>query len=134
MVRRPPRSTLTDTLVPYATLFRSPLPQGRHTGGPTDVFGFGIAATRNAAHNGCRREDLECAAHSSSGRAMPPRLLKLFLGLVAYGVSMVMMLQSDLGLMPWDVRSEEHTSELQSLMRISYAVFCLKKKKNNTSY
>src|SRR3546814_3939173 len=67
-----------------------PLPQGRHTGGPTDVFGFGIAATRNAAHNGCRREDLECAAHSSSGRAMPPRLLKLFLGLVAYGVSMVM--------------------------------------------
>src|SRR3546814_4729070 len=140
-----------------------PLPQGRHTGGPTDVFGFGIAATRNAAHNGCRREDLECAAHSSSGRAMPPRLLKLFLGLVAYGVSMVMMLQSDLGLMPWDVlhqglslqggwpmgrvtiavsfavllmwipirRSDEHTSELQSLMRISYAVFCLKKKKHN---
>src|SRR3546814_14063968 len=75
-----------------------PLPQGRHTGGPTDVFGFGIAATRNAAHNGCRREDPECAAHSSSGRAMPPRLLKLFLALVAYGVSMVMMLQSDLGL------------------------------------
>src|SRR3546814_6808089 len=134
-----------------------PLPQGRHTGGPTDVFGFGIAATRNAAHNGCRREDLECAAHSSSGRAMPPRLLKLFLGLVAYGVSMVMMLQSDLGLMPWDVlhqglslqggwpmgrvtiaRSEEHTSELQSLMRISYAVFCLKNKKQqhntNSSY
>src|SRR3546814_10065615 len=40
---------------------------------------------------------------SDLGRAMPPRLLKLFLGLVAYGVSMVMMLQSDLGLMPWDV-------------------------------
>src|SRR3546814_231674 len=72
-------------------------------GVPHDVFGFGIAATRNAAHNGGRREDLECAAHSSSGRAMPPRLLKLFLGLVVYGVSMVMMLQSDLGLMPWDV-------------------------------
>jgi uncharacterized membrane protein YczE len=38
-----------------------------------------------------------------TGRAMPSRLLKLFLGLIAYGVSMVMMLQSDLGLMPWDV-------------------------------
>src|SRR3546814_4196184 len=103
---------------------------------------------------------------------MPPRLLKLFLGLVAYGVSTVMMLQSDLGLMPWDVlhqglslqggwpmgratiavslavllmwipirqkpgfgtmRAEEHTSELQSLMRRSYAVFCLKKKNNHT--
>src|SRR3546814_4011136 len=72
-------------------------------GVPHDVFGFGIAATRNAAHNGGRREDLEGAAHSSSGRAMPPRLLTLFLGLVPYGVSMVMMLQSDLGLMPWDV-------------------------------
>src|SRR3546814_15656993 len=80
-----------------------PLPQGRHTGGPTDVFGFGIAATRNAAHNGCRREDLECAAPSASGRAMPPRLLKLFLGLVPYGVSQVMSLQSALGLMPWGV-------------------------------
>src|SRR3546814_10702169 len=131
---------------------------------PTDVFGFGIAATRNAAHNGCRREDLECAAPSASGRAMPPRLLKLFLGLVAYGVSMVMMLQSDLGMMPWDVlhqvlslqggwpmgrvtiavsfavllvwipirqRSEEHTSELQSLMRISYAFFCLKQQQKH---
>src|SRR3546814_20539014 len=79
-----------------------PLRQCRHTGGPTDVFGFGIAATRNAAHNGCRREDLECAAHSSSGRAMPPRLPKLFLGLVAYVVSMLMMLQSATWLMPCD--------------------------------
>src|SRR3546814_15621701 len=86
-----------------------PLPQGRHTGGPTDVFGFGIAATRNAAHNGCRREDLECAAHSSSGRAMPPRLPKPFLGLVASGVSMVMMLHSDLGLVPGDGLHQAHS-------------------------
>src|SRR3546814_19013859 len=63
-----------------------PLPQGRHTGGPTDVFGFGIAPTRNAPPNGSRREDLTCAAPSSTGPALPPRLPTLFLGRVASGV------------------------------------------------
>src|SRR3546814_14375617 len=69
MIRRPPRSTRTDTLFPYTTLFRSKPP---------------------------------CPAMAESPTPAPPG---------------------------W--RSEEHTSELQSLMRISYAVFCLKKKKLN---
>src|SRR3546814_9431127 len=71
MIRRPPRSTRTDTLFPYTTLFRS------------------------GGGQGCRR--------CGNRRAGPDRG-------------------------PRDARSEEHTSELQSLMRISYAVFCLKKK------
>src|SRR3546814_5702594 len=78
MIRRPPRSTRTDTLFPYTTLFRSP-------------------AAPAAAW--CR--PLERGAVGGAGR---PRL---------------------------PARSEEHTSELQSLMRISYAVFCLKKKKTS---
>src|SRR3546814_6231570 len=75
MIRRPPRSTRTDTLFPYTTLFRSMVSTGtpwtKHIAAAATVF---------------------CGA-----------------------------------------RSEEHTSELQSLMRISYAVFCLKKKKNTTT-
>src|SRR3546814_5552772 len=78
MIRRPPRSTRTDTLFPYTTLFRS----------------RGFTACFTAA-----------AARSISAVAARARLAT-----VAF------------------VRSEEHTSELQSLMRISYAVFCLKKK------
>src|SRR3546814_7053125 len=85
MIRRPPRSTRTDTLFPYTTLFRS----------PDAVTARG---TRHLA-------ELAAVARAG-GRAV------LFF-LVQRG----------------DCRSEEHTSELQSLMRISYAVFCLKKKK-----
>src|SRR3546814_11120264 len=76
MIRRPPRSTRTDTLFPYTTLFRSP------------------------------------RCHSRQGAARPAA--------TAW--------RRDAGPLPQQ-RSEEHTSELQSLMRISYAVFCLKKKK-----
>src|SRR3546814_6126697 len=86
MIRRPPRSTRTDTLFPYTTLFRSPTsswpgtqPRCRPfwTAGPT-----GVRSSRRSSRGKLRRRG----------------------------------------------RSEEHTSELQSLMRISYAVFCLKKK------
>src|SRR3546814_9185881 len=80
MIRRPPRSTRTDTLFPYTTLFRSP---GRHQG--AGMLHCGRQAAR---------------AHEYPGVPRRPR-------------------------------SEEHTSELQSLMRISYAVFCLKKKIKN---
>src|SRR3546814_2001585 len=82
MIRRPPRSTRTDTLFPYTTLFRSlliPKAKGSPDGHPAALLGL-ARVRRNTAPNG---------------------------------------------------RSEEHTSELQSLMRISYAVFCLKKKNNN---
>src|SRR3546814_9508667 len=90
MIRRPPRSTRTDTLFPYTTLFRS-LPRHRRQ--------FGLSGRRRSIR---RRTAKPCwlgVPCESAGRSLAPR------------------------------RSEEHTSELQSLMRISYAVFCLKKKK-----
>src|SRR3546814_2112434 len=87
MIRRPPRSTRTDTLFPYTTLFRS------HSGARS------IALSRN------RWSATISPRCSHCGRSTP----------CSRG------------------RSEEHTSELQSLMRISYAVFCLKKKKNNNN-
>src|SRR3546814_2523411 len=95
MIRRPPRSTRTDTLFPYTTLFRSRL---------CAIFG-------SARFDGSVASPLTCS--SATGwtryeRAGNPR-----------GLSR--RAHRD--------RSEEHTSELQSLMRISYAVFCLKKKK-----
>src|SRR3546814_3850157 len=95
MIRRPPRSTRTDTLFPYTTLFRSVrrqagrLRQDREDGQP-DVAGN---AGRPGHHHAAIREDSWLHGH----------------------------------------RSEEHTSELQSLMRISYAVFCLKKKTNSNN-
>src|SRR3546814_14304147 len=95
MIRRPPRSTRTDTLFPYTTLFRSLLQlsvvrafAGGHADGPLAQFG---------------------------GR------VRQRLGVLGRGAHLLAS--------PEPVgRSEEHTSELQSLMRISYAVFCLKKK------
>src|SRR3546814_4298829 len=92
MRRRPPRSTRTDTLLPYTTLFRSPgtRPLKAHARGQA------IAAS----------EDI------IGGRIGVPRVQRGRADIVA----------------DQRRRSEEHTSELQSLMRISYAVFCLKKK------
>src|SRR3546814_16987307 len=98
MLRRPPRSTRTDTLFPYTTLFRSPGPGG------------GLLNTLNGGR--FRRGDLCEIVRRDHGQA-PSR-------------ANIGSRQHLLG------RSEEHTSELQSLMRISYAVFCLKKKKKNT--
>src|SRR3546814_14600193 len=101
MIRRPPRSTRTDTLFPYTTLFRSGLSE---TGaGPGEIIQFGVGrftaneriAVRKAAEFG---NDLEMAFRIVEIIAIAERIK----------------------------RSEEHTSELQSLMRISYAVFCLK--------
>src|SRR3546814_993795 len=92
MIRRPPRSTRTDTLFPYTTLFRSSL---------------AAAAVERVI-----------LGKFIVGATLAPRGL----------------LVADLGRHPHAaVRSEEHTSELQSLMRISYAVFCLKKKKKKYS-
>src|SRR3546814_4377323 len=87
MIRRPPRSTRTDTLFPYTTLFRS-------------VILFGYVALIGI-----------------------PSIIFLILGLRHYREEAFRL----------ESRSEEHTSELQSLMRISYAVFCLKKKTNTTA-
>src|SRR3546814_8712126 len=98
MIRRPPRSTRTDTLFPYTTLFRS-------------RRDFGVRTLAPGLRLGCRR---------SRPRGLPGR--------DRVSISFCRRSPSTAG-RPF--RSEEHTSELQSLMRISYAVFCLKKKKNS---
>src|SRR3546814_9553488 len=106
MIRRPPRSTRTDTLVPYTTLFRSQIvqivrsPAGR------------IRLSKTAAE-GSRSVKHADASDPDAGLRMPP--------IARPG-------RRAGGRRPRPGRSEEHTSELQSLMRISYAVFCLKKK------
>src|SRR3546814_5041166 len=95
MIRRPPRSTRTDTLFPYTTLFRSlnvvvPLPAPKAVPITAKRAAYCVRLTAAPSH-----------IRNPPGATVPPK-----------------------------GRSEEHTSELQSLMRISYAVFCLKKKKN----
>src|SRR3546814_7017622 len=102
MSRRPPRSTRTDTLFPYTTLFRS------HRRGPCHArhADRGIAPPRARADGPARHRSRR------DRRAVRRRVRRPALAL----------------------RSEEHTSELQSLMRISYAVFCLKKKNINNQY
>src|SRR3546814_1006844 len=110
MIRRPPRSTLTDTLFPYTTLFRSPdIPPGVHV---------------NQRHN-AKRQNTNRSALLRRSRRNPRelRFCPLHQLLDQQGRQSNPAATSP--------RSEEHTSELQSLMRISYAVFCLKKKNNN---
>src|SRR3546814_4901560 len=97
MIRRPPRSTRTDTLFPYTTLFRSPV--------ACDNAVLKLSTTlipvpgRTTFNLGCGAADVQGSTSLVS-----------------------------------ETRSEEHTSELQSLMRISYAVFCLKKKKKTRQH
>src|SRR3546814_9800938 len=113
MIRRPPRSTRTDTLFPYTTLFRSrPLRRrwrraGRRGGART---GAQYPPPPRAARRR-RRRPRAVQGFRPQRPAVPPDRGR---GRPAVGVA--------------DARSEEHTSELQSLMRNSYAVFCLKKK------
>src|SRR3546814_5075980 len=100
MIRRPPRSTRTDTLFPYTTLFRSPAPADSRA--PPD--------RRPRPH-----DPTGCSAVARGSPSLKDAYLCPPVGRVRQERT----------------RSEEHTSELQSLMRISYAVFCLKKKKIN---
>src|SRR3546814_5724452 len=114
MALHPPRSTRTDTLFPYTTLFRSAFPLLNLEPGaqlPGDCLGIGGGGTGAALLHDGRRHALVPA--EDEDRAPRAEVLQEFSRHVA-------LLQR---------RSEEHTSELQSLMRISYAVFCLKKKK-----
>src|SRR3546814_10696673 len=99
MIRQPPRSTRTDTLFPYTTLFRSP--PSLHDGFRDHRNARGTAYIERAA---TRPFNIWRMAGSSRSCCSPTYQ-----------------------------RSEEHTSELQSLMRISYAVFCLKKKKKTNT-
>src|SRR3546814_1550897 len=110
MILRPPRSTRTDTLFPYTTLFRS-----ADRGAIGEDRGGGAVRHRHAA-----AADRQQGAGGDQPGGVPqvPRRGRLDLG--AHG--------PDPRPRGGRARSEEHTSELQSLMRISYAVFCLKKK------
>src|SRR3546814_10522971 len=105
MIRRPPRSTRTDTLFPYTTLFRS---VGGH-------------------HCGCRRR-VGVRLQNATTDAVHPVWRQ---GAVLLGVFRTPVHVRERATF---TRSEEHTSELQSLMRISYAVFCLKKKKQKKKH
>src|SRR3546814_6468902 len=124
MIRRPPRSTRTDTLFPYTTLFRSVDDAAQ---GITDIV------------RGCDLLDStprQIALQRALGLPTPNYAhVPVLLG--ADGRKLSKSERSD-GIDSGDtiallnrLRSEEHTSELQSLMRISYSVFCLKKKNNN---
>src|SRR3546814_8367734 len=106
MIRRPPRAPRTDTLFPYTTLFRSP-----RSGADPPWCSRDHSLVEPRAH--ALRGSAQWAGRS--GRSWRRGLFH------AQGQGHGARL-----------RSEEHTSELQSLMRISYAVFCLKKKKKNT--
>src|SRR3546814_8159885 len=109
MIRRPPRSKRSDTLLPYTTLFRSGQRHRREPdvlAGQGDLGDPGLAGTRTEAGH------LEQAGDA--------------LGRVAVAVQHLLADPRHV------LRSEEHTSELQSLMRSSYAVFCLKKKNTTT--
>src|SRR3546814_1851169 len=94
MIRRPPRSTRTDTLFPYTTLFRSIGAAEDDDGNPIEGFADGIV-----------------------GHTFPAKIVRV-----------ATKDDPSTKFSRLRLRSEEHTSELQSLMRISYAVFCLKKK------
>src|SRR3546814_1181569 len=119
MLRRPPRSTRTDTLFPYTTLFRAVSERAgetlEHRQATDGVGGEQLAHAEAARH---QREEFgrrRAARHDRDGRLCE-----------RVGQRRRRARRDQ------EVRSEEHTSELQSLMRTSYAVFCLKKK--TTSY
>src|SRR3546814_861069 len=112
MIRRPPRSTRTDTLFPYTTLFRSYIPE--------------VRALAAEFMGGSTRSPGTKAAAATAAKAEWRRRISVAVNFAPVELrALVFVHQEVIG-----VRSEEHTSELQSLMRISYAVFCLKKKKN----
>src|SRR3546814_9659485 len=104
MIRRPPRSTRTDTLFPYTTLFRSQLLPVRLIGAIESGLGVVYQALPGRGLEVIRQGVAPCPE------------VAFFEAVQCHGSQ----------------RSEEHTSELQSLMRISYAVFCLKKKNQIT--
>src|SRR3546814_6102941 len=138
MIRRPPRSTRTDTLFPYTTLFRSlrllsddddRRPRPFHRARAERRLAARHGLDRIALRSGCRRR--RPAAASGDRRLRLPVLLPAGRHVLR---DLHLPDRVSLAVLPHDRgdarRSEEHTSELQSLMRISYAVFCLKKKIN----
>src|SRR3546814_5497041 len=121
MIRRPPRSTRTDTLLPYTTLFRSPCQEP-----------WASTKLRERSSLLCIGFTIMCTLDDQSGNPLPAPSLKSsqlcpeIIGNRRRPPRLAINIHMN-------ERSEEHTSELQSLMRISYAVFCLKKKTTKTN-
>src|SRR3546814_7097657 len=113
MIRRPPRSTRTDTLFPYTTLFRS----------RPDQSGVKALTARHVA-----QEYARCRGGQRRATSRPPTLPRAAPRSLVSGGSHALRTAREVQGRVDAHRSEEHTSELQSLMRISYAVLCLKKK------
>src|SRR3546814_9735714 len=137
MIRRPPRSTRTDTLFPYTTLFLSQGPgQGR--------------GSRPGCHQGLAQVISSIGRETGHAVSLPRRnpATQVAGFFCAFAAPTVAEATPPFRRMPaarvrgdgWPIpgdragRSEEHTSELQSLMRISFAVFCLKKKKHKKKH
>src|SRR3546814_1069765 len=127
MNRHPPIPTRTDALFPYTTLFRSQqrvAGSGELRGDAGEQRVVRVAGQARVALEDRQvrlgQRHLQVVEHGAEERPVARHLRENF---AAVGLDAV----------PQRVRSEEHTSELQSLMRISYAVFCLKKKNTNTS-
>src|SRR3546814_4022950 len=120
MIRRPPRSTRTDTLFPYTTLFRSYPMHYR--------IGIDVETVMGQGRISRKQGTILWLIHSRGDkdgwlrRKLIEERLSAWFEISNSSVSNLLR----------ELRSEEHTSELQSLMRISYAVFCLKKKKNKS--
>src|SRR3546814_5884971 len=126
MIRRPPSSTRSDSLFPYTTLFRSHIPY--RSPSPASVAG-GYLECRDKRLDIADRDDaadlcVRCNALYHRAQHLAAYLRELIDARVSHRSH---------GFAPANYRSEEHTPELQSLMRISYAVFCLKKTKNYTT-
>src|SRR3546814_5054406 len=120
MIRRPPRSTRTDTLFPYTTLFRSILEFSELPRSPAGMSRQNSSASPRSVPTGRPHRSAAhppLAAYAPRDASQRSALLRAACLPASNSVL---------------VRSEEHTSELQSLMRISYAVFCLKKKNNQS--
>src|SRR3546814_7267623 len=153
MIRRPPRSTRTDTLLPYTTLFRSTAPVGKHATGPgfeAQLLGIGIAGAEIARE--FRRRPLGVDAEHAGGGVLAEqcalRTAQYFdtidiehaLGDVRRACEeQIVFDEADRALeagipragaeAAYADRSEAHTSELQTLMRLYYALFCLHQKR-----
>src|SRR3546814_6720549 len=136
MIRRPPRSTRTDTLFPFSSLFRSVACVVDHHGSfnlfveMTEVLPFSqdVATILGDAIAELRKRGLRKVAHIS-----PSTLAQIQIRRISQRHEDSRIFSDHVAAMRWlsdgehsALRSEEHTSELQSLMRISYAVFCLK--------
>src|SRR3546814_4987792 len=123
MIRRPPRSTRTDTLLPDPTLFRSHIRRGFRSAARGDDEPAAIASARGL--RGGIIGGFRCGGRIRRDRQSQGKREKAGRNAPADRRTAILWASKN----HYAARSEEHTSELQSLMRRSYAVFCLKKKK-----